>query len=560
MSEAPAVDFAVEDLRTLIALGLARAGDLLTAGERLIVRRMAALDGDAARLYARLSARRGTVFAVDRLELVDGDVAGAVEHLLERELLCAFVPWPQRTEVLTVEELKAECRKHGLKVGGRRAQLLGRLAGYRAGRGRQVVRLPHSGLLRRLLRFAQGRLHPDRSQWVLERMGRVRWPEYARTVGAAVLPTRRDMRRWEELLDRPLGLDEAMAALEDPTRIWPPGRLDPRRRLRRAVADSARELERQDELAAAERLYRRLGDRFGVVSVAVRLARVVERQGRGLESVELLRSARQRATAAERLAIDRAGKRVARSHRRSWAPSAPLQHARDRRLALVSDPSSEGRPTWGGGATIEHAVAEVLRRAGREVLSAEGPLFKTLFALCFADLYFLPVPGQLPAPFLSGPLDLGTPQFRRRRRAAVQSRLAKIAGGQAGEVVGHAAEAWWNVRLRGARWDLWSPSQLAALAHGMQATALAALLEQLLERGLGAAAGLPDLVVLPGHAVRLEGAHPSKLREGLSLIEVKGPSDSLRDEQRAWHDRLLRAGASVEIWKIQKAAKAPHGV
>ena len=48
-------DYAVEDLREVVATGLARGGDLLTAGERVVARQILELDGSAARLYARLT-------------------------------------------------------------------------------------------------------------------------------------------------------------------------------------------------------------------------------------------------------------------------------------------------------------------------------------------------------------------------------------------------------------------------------------------------------------------------------------------------------------------------
>jgi hypothetical protein len=54
--------------------------------------------------------------------------------------------------------------------------------------------------------------------------------------------------------------------------------------------------------------------------------------------------------------------------------------------------------------------------------------------------------------------------------------------------------------------------------------------------------GLPDLVVFDA--------------EGLSLVEVKGPGDTLRLAQRLWHDHLLKGGVRVKLAKIV-APKAP---
>ncbi|TNE91854.1 MAG: hypothetical protein EP330_03905 [Deltaproteobacteria bacterium] len=551
-------DLAVADLRQLLSLGLTRGGALLTAGEQLVLRRMLALDGDAARLYARLSARRPRPWAVDRLELPDGRPAvDAVDELVECGLLTRFVPWPRRLEALTVEELKDACRAHRLRVSGKRAVLEERVAGRRVGRERDVVSLRHVALLRRVMRFALGRLEPDRSQGVRERIGVVRWPEYARTRGAAVLPTRRDLLAWEAVLEGPLTAVQALDVLEDPGRVWPPGRLDPRRRLTRAVLELARDTERQGALAEAEALYRRLEPLLAPGRLAVRLARVVELQDRPSEALAVLDAGRRHARLADRVAIDRAGRRLARSLRGSWAPSRPLHAASERSLGLVSTPGEGARPLW-EGRTVEAAVIQRLEAAGRRALHGEGAVWRALFALLFAEVYFLPVHGQLPVPFLSGPLDLGTPAFRSRRRDAVDAVLDAVAAGEAGARVAAASERWWGTRLRGGHWEVGSPEQLVALAKGIEPSALVAVLDVLLDRGLGAAAGLPDLVVLPGPAVRLADLHPSKLADGVTLVEVKGPGDTLRDEQRVWHHRLADAGAAVEVWKIQKAARAPH--
>ncbi|MEZ4236110.1 MAG: hypothetical protein R3F59_08100 [Myxococcota bacterium] len=34
------------------------------------------------------------------------------------------------------------------------------------------------------------------------------------------------------------------------------------------------------------------------------------------------------------------------------------------------------------------------------------------------------------------------------------------------------------------------------------------------------------------------------------LVEIKA-GDAVRDEQAVWHDRLVRAGAPIEVWAIE---------
>ncbi len=62
---------------------------------------------------------------------------------------------------------------------------------------------------------------------------------------------------------------------------------------------------------------------------------------------------------------------------------------------------------------------------------------------------------------------------------------------------------------------------------------------------------MPDLVLLPGPALKLAEARPGRLREGLLLIEVKGPGDPLSDAQRVWLHRLLQAEVPTELWRVR---------
>ena len=64
MSKSPATD-----LQQVIQLGLARGAHLLSAGESTIVRRIGALRGEPAMVYARLTGRVGEIYDQDTLSL-----------------------------------------------------------------------------------------------------------------------------------------------------------------------------------------------------------------------------------------------------------------------------------------------------------------------------------------------------------------------------------------------------------------------------------------------------------------------------------------------------------
>ncbi len=548
------IDLPVHDLHELLTIGVARCGGLLTAGERAVVDRMLQLEGPAGRLYARLTARVGSVHRVDSCQgpgVPDGEAA--VAQLIDAGLADRLVPWPLRAQHSTAGELKAACRQLGLRVSGRKAQLVERVAPHTHWSDVRWVRIAHDGLIRRVHRWAALRRWPQRGAAVTARLGHVRWPEYGVTPGPALHPNRAHLLRWESLVAQLDELDAGalLAHLESETH-WAPGRLDLRGSLVRRLVEQGRQLEREDPQAASA-LYDRLlaTQHVRAGELAVRSARALELAGHPAQALAHLRTCRATAAPVSKVAIGRAGKRLARTCRASWPPSRPLRTPPERSLRLPRAQLDGPRPGYradGQITTVEAAVQHTLAASGRRALHVEGGLWRTLFALLFAEVYFLPVPGALPARFLAGPLDLGTPAFVERRADAVASVLAAVRRGEAADRVRLSDERWRGFRLRGARWDI-APGDLQAVAAAMPPSALVAVLERLLQ-GRAASRGLPDLVVLPGPAVRIPDALPSKLGEGLLLAEVKGPGDTVRDAQAVWFDRLLGAGAPVELWNV----------
>lgn len=552
------MDLAVADLYHLLRLGLERGGHLLTAGEQVVVDRILGLSGEPARAFALLVARRTAAWPLDRL-VISGvsDPQAAALALVGADLADHLVPWPTRAALSTRAELIEGCKRLGLSTSGRRAELEARLrdqVGWRPGRW---VRLRHRGLLRRLEQWALLRPEPDRSLLVVERLGHLRWPDYPLTRGTASFACRRDLRDWEAL-HAGLPAEEALPLLRA-GRHRGPGRLDLGGRLREQILEQARARERQGDLEEARRLYLAAEELLGA-SVSVRVARTLELSGRLDDALAHLLAARDQAPLHERVGIARAGRRLARRARRAWPPDPPLRTPRARLLALPPGPRQGSRPTWlidGEPHTVEWAVIRRLAAGNRKALHAEGALWTTLFALLFADAYFLPIPGALPVRFLSGPTDLGTPTFRERRRPFIDDVLEAVRAGEAPDRVLAADARHRGSLLAGAAWNLADGPTLARVAEGLGGHALASILEALLQRGWRASAGLPDLVVLPGRPVRLDHAQPASLGPDLLLAEVKGPGDTVRDEQAAWFDHLLRAGAPVELWEVRPRAETP---
>ena len=547
-------DWPVHDLRQSLDEGLARGAMLLTAGERHLVQRMLRLEGPAARVYARLLGRKPLAFPLDELTVpgVD-DVPAAVASLRDGGWVDHLVPWPLRAQLLPRRRLVEGCRRLGLRRSGRVTELVQRLTPHTHWCDTPFVRPRHRGLVRRLQRWAALRAWPRPEERILERMGVTRWASYRCSSGPGLHPDRRSLRRWEALHGalgaEQLSVDEAIRALEDGTGDAP-ARLSLRGTLRRALQAHARQTERT-EPADAVALYERITPLFPPGTLAFRHARALEACDRPADAFDVLAAARPHVHGDTLADVLRALKRVGRKQKRGVPPSPPLSPARRRTVSLPYV-RTDHRPLWRGAPEaeplpVEEALVDYLSARGRPAAHVEGRVFRTLFALLFAEAYFLPVPGQLPVPRLAGPLDLGSPGFFARRPVATAEVLAAVAAGDAARRVGQAVDRWGEVRLAG-RHDL--PAELlVAVADALPPQAFVQLLRTLaVERS----AGLPDLVVPPGAAVTVDG-HPRRVREGLLLVEVKGPGDTLSEAQKRWHHRLLGWGLAVELWDVRPA-------
>lgn len=525
----PRSDHPGADLRQVVELAREREGHLLTAGERVVVDRLLALADAPLELYARLTARVGPVWRVGGLAYAL-DVPAAVAALEEAGLVLRCLPDDSCFPAFDLPALRAACRRLGLPVGGNRAAVEARLRGRRWV-DEPVIALAHPGLIRRLELFFFQRPALDRGHLVAERLGTLRWAEYAPTGGPGLFPDRRALLTWER------ARAGAWSDPGEPLRLALAGRpgwgLTPWRWALNAVLAGGPDADTLGALARAG------------APVAHEHALALEREGRAVEAVAACRVPPGHP---ERLALERTGARIARRLGLRWTPSPPLRVAPRRRVPLVPGGKAT-RPTWRVGErelTIEAAVAARLGELGRSALHAENWLWTSLYALAFRDLYFLPIPGMLPTPRRAGPLDLGTPWFYRHRAEAVDRRLRAIAA----EGPGRWVEGWAGERLDG----LVAAEAVLAWAAGVPGPMAATILGRMAREGWSAARGLPDLYLDPGLPTRWEGAIPGHLGPGALLAEVKGPTDRLRDDQRRWIDHLIEQQIPVEIWEVESTS------
>ena len=502
---------------------LAREAHLFAAGEHIVLQAILAVSDDAAELYARLSLRVGAVFRVAGLAYECTSTA-VLRELDAAELITHCLPDAMALPAFTADQLRVACARLGLPKAGPRAALEARLAGLRwRGPEEGAIVVRHRQLLDRVERLSGF----DRALAPMERIAGTRWAEYAPTPGAGAFPHRTAMRTYERARRGELAPEEALRIAQAGPAPW--GRSP----FRYAVAAVLEASPAADVLA-------------GIHGLALPTARALEAEGRAGDALDVCR--RSDADPETALGLARTGKRLARSLGQPWKPTEPLRAAPARRLWLSREGiGPDGRPCWRGqqdeeSVSIEAAVLRRVAAAGRTALHAENWLWSSLFALVFRELYWVPLSGRLPTARRGGPTDLCTPCFYEARRALADATLDRLRT----EGFTPFAAAWSGERLDG----LVAPELSLSIGRCLDGELIAAVLSRILRLGWSAARGLPDLLVLTGPAARMEHAVPATLPECSFFAEIKGPTDTLRDAQRLWHDSLVMSAKCVEIWHV----------
>ncbi|KAI8462547.1 MAG: hypothetical protein J3K34DRAFT_462867 [Monoraphidium minutum] len=172
-------------------------------------------------------------------------------------------------------------------------------------------------------------------------------------------------------------------------------------------------------------------------------------------------------------------------------------------------------------------------------IHTEGGIWATLFGLVMWDVLFADVPGVFQSPFQPAPLDLDSDAFFPARAAAIEARLQEVALGGAGRLVSAAWEAHHGALCRGVSWSRFGLPQLLEIAECVGGVGLSVVMRLMAEDHAGSSGGLPDLLLWR------TAPHPAA-----RLVEVKGPTDRLSEQQRAWIAAIAGAGLEVEVCKV----------
>lgn len=206
--------------------------------------------------------------------------------------------------------------------------------------------------------------------------------------------------------------------------------------------------------------------------------------------------------------------------------------------------------------SVEERALAHLAAAGRPGFFAENWLWRSLFGLAFWDIVFGEAAGAFVHPFQYAPLDLEEPGFRARRAGAIADRLAALS---AGDDFAEPLLTVWDrergVANRLVTWDDRARPCLAVALARLEGWQLAAVCDRLALNLGRFALGLPDLFVC-GAAAEGAAAEGARLLAGdrgdFVLLEVKGPGDQLRPEQRGWlrylEEQRIPAGVLRVEW------------
>ncbi|KAI1794637.1 VRR-NUC domain-containing protein [Ganoderma leucocontextum] len=226
-------------------------------------------------------------------------------------------------------------------------------------------------------------------------------------------------------------------------------------------------------------------------------------------------------------------------NRRELSPKKPKEEK----------PEKGGKSIWKGRddeeVNVETLALQYYEEHGCKGFHCEGRIVTTLFGLLFWDVIFAPIPGAFETSFQSAPLDIVEDTFYYSRQELIDARLEGIRDGKAAEILEQTYDANTNVMCVGVRWDLFQKEDLLGIVRCMDTDVLVAICRLMCEDYGARAAGVPDLIVW----------HED---EGYAkFVEVKGPGDTLQENQKVWIDVLLQAGMPVEVCHVYEEGDAP---
>ncbi|KIO34751.1 hypothetical protein M407DRAFT_16703 [Tulasnella calospora MUT 4182] len=219
----------------------------------------------------------------------------------------------------------------------------------------------------------------------------------------------------------------------------------------------------------------------------------------------------------------------------------------------VASWKSTGKSVWkgqNGEVSVEELALEHYATLGYKGYHSEGRILMHIFTLLFWPVIFDDsIPGAFETRFQSCPLDLVHDTFFPVRQEAIMQRLKQIEGGMASEFINEtdARERPRKTWAIGARWDDFPLEDVLNIVEGLGGNALSVICRLLAEEYSCRGSGVPDLIIWKENA------------KECMFVEVKGPGDQLRENQRVWIDVMVRNGIAVEVLRVENWDYKPRG-
>ena len=527
-NQSPPDGYYAENLTAVISSVCDQYKDLLTIDESRFADSTLALSASALRLFARLLSRTKRYIRVDSLSYADvDDVSNALDELRQANLISVNAEGEsdEILGLLTVRELKATFVQRDLK--GRKSEIVDAIRSLhddKALRDRVSTRYPwlfvratKSFEFFCLLFFGNSMQSLD--EFVIRDLGVTRFESYELDPAFRLFCTRRDIDRFQELselgelvetLGKNVTTTEAKSIFDaiekrEEDRVF---------ELRRSRVLNAlgRNLERAKEHELALTCYRS----STAHPARERTMRILMKEDRtaDLERVRLdiLNAPR---TYEESAFAIRFGK-----------PRTPQPHIEIRKG--VAPLASDQR--------IELFAVQQLTDGGSHAWHLENLLPNSLFALAYWDWLYASVRGAFVNPFQATPLDLYWPEFFEVRRGICEDPLHKPHELKAR--IQSTAQRKRGISNHLVAWSILTPRLLSAILNAMTTDQLVSLLKIVIEDLRQFRAGFPDLTVIDKNGE-------------IAFVEIKGPGDQLRPNQRLWLDRLNQAQFNVYLWRFQ---------
>jgi hypothetical protein len=518
---------------------------LLNDDELRFTRRVAALPQPSRALLVRMVMRKGPLFRSSKLSYEEiGCTRNAARALIEEGLIdgSPLLTLEQVFDLLTKPELGvAFSSMPGMKSmrSAKKSELLEALrnecsearsfSAWHPASDDCVYQVLVNPLCDRLKLMFFGNCRQDWSEFVLSDLGIFKYETVELTSASLGFQSREDVDcylRLHQLRER-FDIDNEP---DDILQHLPESQLDNpwlEGRRARLLFQIAQQFERIHKLEEALAVY----SRCSYPGARIRAIRVLERSGRS-EAAHALACEAEQSPESE-AEIQQLMRIQPRLHRKLGLPKPAVRSGPDITLLDLVLPQPAGPYS------VEVLVASHLACPDAPVFYVENTLMTSLFGLFFWKVLFAPVPGAFFHPFHTGPADLYSADFYRRREALFDTCMAELESDAYIATIHAHYKSKADLQSPFVVWPILSEGLIALALECIPAVHLKACFTRMLMDLRSNRAGFPDLIQF----------WPAKRR--YRMIEVKAPNDKLQDNQVRWIEHFLAHGMPVNVCHVQ---------